>query len=184
MFVQREIKRFLRQVCGLKSDDQVDQTRDGAKYFVSFFDADHSRGVDLDEFCKVFLDGTNFSTYEEANTLLTAILSAFRDYRIKRAADPERAAKLTEMLDQLYEKGKKKHVCSLCIRIIHKPRYTFTKYAFAHFFQLRGKAEQVLIQEQRFGVVSSALACIFLCAYLWCGISEIFFWLTCRKLLS
>merc|ERR1712032_1689186 len=104
----REIKHFLRQVCGLKSDDQIDETRDSAKYFVSFFDADDSRGVDLDEFCKVFLDGTNFSTHEEANTLLTAILSAFRDYKSKRAADPERAAKLTEMLDQLYEKGKKK----------------------------------------------------------------------------
>ena len=64
MFVQREIKRFLRQVCGLKSDDQIDETRDSAKYFLNFFDSDRSRGVDLDEFCKVFLDGTNFSTYE------------------------------------------------------------------------------------------------------------------------
>ena len=140
MFVQREIKRFLRQVCGLKSDDQVDQTRDGAKYFVRFFDADHSRGVDLDEFCKVFLDKNNFETHEQADKLVTAILSAFRDYRIKRAADPERAAKLTEMLDQLYEKGKKKHVCPLCIRIIRIPRYSFTKYVFAHFFSAPGQS--------------------------------------------
>ena len=139
MYVQREIKRFLRQVCGLKSDDQIDETRDSAKYFVSFFDADRSRGVDLDEFCKVFLDGTNFSTHEQADKLVTAILSAFRDYRIKRAVDPERAAKLTEMLDQLYEKGKKKHVCSLCIRIIRIPRCSFTKYAFAHFFSSGAK---------------------------------------------
>ena len=108
MFVQREIKRFLRQVCGLKSDDQIDETRDGAFHFVNFFDSDRNSGVDLDEFCKVFLDGTNFSTHEEANTLLTTILSAFRDYKSKRAVDPERAAKLIEMLDQLYEKGNKK----------------------------------------------------------------------------
>ena len=161
MFFQREIKRFLRQVCGLKSDDQIDETRDSAKYFLNFFDSDRNSGVDLDEFCKVFLDKNNFETHEQADKLVTAILSAFRDYRIKRAADPERAAKLIKMLDQLYEKGKKKHVCSLCIRIIRIPRCSFTKYAFAHFFQLRGKAEQVLIQQQRFGVVSSALACIF-----------------------
>ena len=108
MFVQREIKRFLRQVCGLKSDDQIDETRDGAFHFVNFFDSDRNSGVTLDEFCKVFLDENNFSTHEQADKLVTAILSAFRDYRIKRAVDPERAAKLTEMLDELYEKGKKK----------------------------------------------------------------------------
>ena len=139
MFVQREIKRFFRQVCGLKSDDQIDETRDGAFHFVNFFDADRNSGVTLDEFCKVFLDENNFPTHEQADKLVTAILSAFRDYKSKRAGDPERAAKLTEMLDELYEKGKKKHVRSLCIRVIHIPRYSFTKYAFAHFFSSGAK---------------------------------------------
>ena len=118
--VQREIKRFLRRICGIKANDE---TRKSAKHLMTFFDTDHNRSVDLDEFCRVFLDAGNFPTHGEADMLLTTILSAFRDYKRQRAADPERAAKLSEMLEQLYDKGQKKHVCALFICVIRIPYY-------------------------------------------------------------
>ena len=80
---------------------------------MSFFQLTSDRTVQLEDFCREFVQDENFSTTQEADMVLTTILAAFDDYKRQKPADPARAKKLSEMLCQIFNKGKAKYVCAL-----------------------------------------------------------------------
>ena len=107
--VQREMKRFLKRVCGF---DAADATRDTYKHLMVFFNLTSKQTVELEDFCQEFVKEENFSTSQEADVVLTTILQAFDDYKRKKPIDPARTEKLTEIMNKIRDKGKEKYVCA------------------------------------------------------------------------